>query len=63
MSLDISHQISPAVDIVLLTFILAWTERQSEKVKHGAVSFAHFEGELFSPLPVEGSPTFGRVFF
>ena len=31
MSLEISQKISLAVDIVLLTFILVWTERQNRK--------------------------------
>ena len=31
MSLEISPSISRAVDLVLLTFVLVWTERQSEK--------------------------------
>lgn len=33
MSLEISPAISHAVDAVLLTFILVWTERQSERPK------------------------------
>ena len=31
MSLEISEVVSHAVDMVLLTFILVWSERQSEK--------------------------------
>jgi hypothetical protein len=33
MSLEISDVISHAVDVVLLTFILVWRERQSEKLE------------------------------
>ena len=43
MSLEISQLISDAVDIVLLTFILAWRERQRERVK--SVNF-HFNSPL-----------------
>ena len=33
MSLEISPAIADAVDIVLLTFILVWRERQNERAK------------------------------
>ena len=41
MSLEISPSISHAVDLVLLTFVLAWTERQNEMVK---LADFYFEG-------------------
>lgn len=31
MSLEISEIVAPAVDVILLTFILVWRERQREK--------------------------------
>jgi len=34
MSLEISQAVSNAVDLVLLTFILVWKERQGERSKN-----------------------------
>ena len=52
MSLEISEPIIHAVDVVLLTFILVWRERQSERVKNFDASCAQDTPPL-SPLPVE----------
>ncbi|KAF9645293.1 hypothetical protein BDM02DRAFT_3189829 [Thelephora ganbajun] len=52
MSLEISEVISHAVDIVLLTFILVWKERQSARLRVGNIGYA--ETELVpSTLPVD----------
>ena len=52
MSLEISDMISHAVDVVLLTFILVWRERQSEKLEgmHAYHDLA-VKGP-FTPLPI-----------
>jgi len=47
MSLEIAQVISDAVDIVLLTFLLVWRERQSERSK----AFGGFDEGLAS-IPV-----------
>ena len=33
MSLEISEVVALAVDVILLTFILVWRERQNEKLR------------------------------
>lgn len=44
MSLEISQAVSNAVDLVFLTFILVWKERQSERSKGiDMVCHAHSE--------------------
>ena len=53
MSLEISPGISPAVDIVLLTFILVWVERQNEKVENPEIWYGASVGVPLSSLPVE----------
>ena len=54
MNLEISEPIVHAVDVVLLTFILVWHERQSERAKQTNTFFgiAQDAGPL-PPLPVE----------
>jgi len=47
MSLEISQTVSHAVDIVLLTFVLVWKERQSERSK----SLGGFDDGFFSISP------------
>ena len=52
MSLEISDAVSHAVDVVLLTFILVWRERQSEKLE-GMHTFHDLAAkDPLSPLPV-----------
>ena len=51
MSLEISAPISSAVDIVLLTFILVWRERGTEKTKGFGAMYPDLIG--LSPLPAE----------
>ena len=53
MSLEISATISHAIDIVLLTFILVWMERQNERSKSYSITHAIITGIPLSPLPVE----------
>ena len=50
MSLEISAPVSPAMDIVLLTFIFVWRERRSEKAKNFCDMYPCLG---FSPLSVE----------
>jgi hypothetical protein len=40
MTLEISEPIAHAVDVVLLTFILVWRERQTEKSKDIDTTYA-----------------------
>ena len=42
MSLEISEVVSHAVDVILLTFILVWRERQSERSKNADMSDPHW---------------------
>lgn len=52
MSLEISEVVSDAMDIVLLTFILVWRERQGERSK----TIEIFDPDTYmvvSPLPVD----------
>ena len=53
MSLEISATISHAIDVVLLTFILVWMERQNERSKSYSITHAIITGIPLSPLPVE----------
>jgi len=41
MGLEISQVVSDAVDLVLLTFILVWKERQSERTKVSSGDLQH----------------------
>lgn len=50
MSLEISAPLSPAVDIVLLTFILVWWERQTEKTRD--IGGTYPDMVCLSPFPV-----------
>ena len=52
MSLEISEPISHAVDIVLLTFMIVWRERQTEKSKDINTMY----GICPQPLPMPGLP-------
>lgn len=55
MSLEISLQVLAAVDIVLLTFILAWRERLNEKVMHvDILNTACAPGVSLADIPVKG---------
>jgi len=49
MSLEISEVVSHAVDIILLTFILVWKERQSERSKRVDMINTHANMVLVSP--------------
>jgi hypothetical protein len=51
MSLEISETISPAIDVLLLTFILVWMERQRERTKR--YWSAAYDVANLPPLPVE----------
>ena len=55
MGLEISEAVSLAADVVLLTFILVWNVRQSERTKGIGAMFP--DDALFaiplSPLPVD----------
>lgn len=53
MSLEISSKILPAMDIVLLTFILVWWERQTERLKEPLSELCPNVIPLL-PLPVDG---------
>ena len=52
MVLEISEDLADVVDIILLTFILVWRERQNEKAKPTGAAFS-FEGgsPALHPLP------------
>ena len=52
MSFEISSTISHAVDTVLLTFILVWMERQSERTRSVNL-WSALPAEPLSLLPVE----------
>ena len=55
MSFEISEVVSHAVDVILLTFILVWRERQNERSK----SFDGFEtAPYYGPVTV--IPGLGR---
>ena len=41
MSLEVSEVVSHAVDIILLTFILVWKERQCERLKSVDMEYFH----------------------
>jgi len=47
MSLEISEVVSHAVDIILLTFILVWRERQNERLKTVDIGDPH---SILAPL-------------
>jgi len=53
MSLETSATISHAIDVVLLTFILVWMERQNERSKTFNMIQANVTAIPLSPLPVE----------
>lgn len=46
MSLEISETMSLAVDIILLTFVLAWSERQNERSKHKPPMLVWLSGSI-----------------
>jgi len=50
MCLEISEVISHAVDVVLLTFILVWKERQDERVTNIDMMLGHTGPVPLSPL-------------
>ena len=49
MNLEISEVVSHAVDVVLLTFILAWMERQNERSKSANLGWS--QTFPFQPVP------------
>ena len=51
MSLEISEVVALAVDVILLTFILVWRERQNEKLR----SIEGLDANIvpLSPLPAD----------
>ena len=55
MGLEISEAVSLAADVVLLTFILVWNVRQSERMRgNGAASpYSALFAIPLSPLPVD----------
>lgn len=52
MSLEISQALSHAVDVVLLTFILVWTERHNERAKN-SVELGYNFANPAAMLPLE----------
>jgi hypothetical protein len=52
MSLEISEAISHAVDVVLLTFILVWRERQNEKLEGMHTYHDLAVKDSMTPLPI-----------
>jgi hypothetical protein len=50
MGLEISEAISHAADIVLLTFILVWRERKSERVKSTDIFSAYSQSPSIPSL-------------
>jgi hypothetical protein len=50
MGLEISEAISHAADIVLLTFILVWRERKSERVKSTDIFSAYSQSPAIPSL-------------
>ena len=56
MSLEISDTVTHAVDIVLLTFILVWRERQSERMKSVDMVFPDSRVTPPMALLVDGGP-------
>ena len=59
MSLEISDAVSLAVDVVLLTFILAWSERQNERLKIRPPASDGI-GDVISGIPLSPLSADGR---
>ena len=51
MVLEISEDLTDASDIILLTFILVWKERQKERAKSMSVIEFCESGVALPPLP------------
>ena len=66
MSLEISAPISHAVDVVLLTFLLVWRERLTERIKDWGEPYPDMVNFL-APLSVgnlcECDAAFNRILF
>jgi hypothetical protein len=51
MSLEISGDIALAVDVILLTFVFVWKERQKKAKPGTGVELQWVLGTTLSPLP------------